>query len=113
MHEVGIMQSILALAEQQARAAGAARIHEVRLRIGQLAGVVPESLECAFEVLRPQTLAAEASLQIESIPATCWCAACQQEFASPELWWQCPHCGTASRELRHGRELELASLEVE
>ncbi len=113
MHEVGIMQSILAVAEQQARAAGAVRIHQVRVRIGQLAGVVPDSLQCAFEILRPPTLAAAARLEIEEIPPTCWCAVCQREFASPELWWQCPQCGAASNELRRGRELELASLEVE
>jgi hydrogenase nickel incorporation protein HypA/HybF len=62
--------------------------------------------------LRPGTAAADARLLIEEIPATCWCDSCRQEFTWPELGWDCPRCGSPSRELRRGRELELASLEV-
>jgi hydrogenase nickel incorporation protein HypA/HybF len=112
MHEVGIMQSVLTLAEQQARSAGALHIHEVRLRVGRLAGVVRESLEHAFEVLRAGTMAAGAALAVDEVPAACWCAACQREFETPELLCDCPACGTVSTELRRGRELELTALEI-
>ena len=112
MHEVGIMQSVLAAAEREARAAGGDRVHEVRLRIGRLAGVVAESLEYAFEVLRAGTLAEEAHLAIEEVPAACWCGACSAEFEAPDLLCECPRCGALSTELRRGRELEIASLEI-
>jgi hydrogenase nickel incorporation protein HypA/HybF len=112
MHEVGIMQSMLALATERAEAAGAARIHELRLRIGQLSGVVPESLEFAFELMREGTMAAEARLVVEHVPAACWCAGCQTEFDAPELDYQCPRCHKPSRELRRGTELALASMEI-
>jgi hydrogenase nickel incorporation protein HypA/HybF len=112
MHEVGIMQETLRLAEQQARTAGASQVHKLRLRVGQMSGVVQESLEYAFEVLRSGTLAETAALEIEPIPATCWCATCQAEFPSPDLAYECPRCGQLSGELRRGRELELVSLEI-
>ena len=106
------MQSVLSTAEQQAREAGAEQIHEVRLRIGRLAGVVQEALEYAFEVLRVGTMAAEARLAIDEVPAACWCETCQVEFEAPELLCECPTCGGVSAKLRRGRELELASLEI-
>jgi hydrogenase nickel incorporation protein HypA/HybF len=112
MHELGIMQSTLEAALRQARAAGASRIHEVRLRVGRLSGVVPEALNFAFETLRAGTLAAEARLEIEAVPATLWCAGCQAEFESPEFLCDCPRCGRVSGELRRGRELEFVSMEV-
>ena len=112
MHEVGIMQSMLALAAEQARAAGAARIHELRVRVGQLSGVVPESLEFAFELMRANTMAAEARLVMERVTAACWCSACQAEFEVPELDYQCPRCRRPSGELRRGMELSLASMEI-
>jgi len=112
MHEVGIMQSVLALAEKQARSEGALHIHEVRLRIGRLAGVVSESLEYAFEVLREGTLAVGARLIIEEVAAKCWCSACEREFEAEDWLCACPECGAMSGELRSGRELELASLEI-
>jgi hydrogenase nickel incorporation protein HypA/HybF len=112
MHEVGIMQSILALAEEQARTAGAAEIHAIRLRIGRLAGVVRESLEFAFEALRPGTPAERASLAIDEVPASYWCAACQKEFEVAEWIAECPDCGGLPARLIHGREMELVELEI-
>ena len=112
MHEIGIMQSVLARVDREARKAGAREIHAVRLRVGQLSGVVPDSLQYAFEVMRNGTLASGARLIIEDVPAACWCSACSREFESPEILSQCPQCGALSADLRRGRELELASLEI-
>jgi hydrogenase nickel incorporation protein HypA/HybF len=113
MHEYSIMQSALNQALQEARLAGAARVHEVRLRIGVLSGVVPEALEFAFEALTPGTPADHARLTIENVPAQFWCAVCGKEFVSANLYSECPDCGSPSNELRAGRELELSAIEVD
>lgn len=112
MHEVGIMQGAVLTAEQQARARGATRIHRLRLRIGQLSGVVPEALQFAFEAVSLGTMAEGGSLEIETVPATFWCSRCQFEFPCPELLPECPRCGQMDGELRQGRELELCSMEI-
>ena len=112
MHELGIMMNTLEAAEKAARDSGATRIHELRLRVGRMTGVVPEALESVFEVVREGTMAAEARLSIETVPASCWCARCQDEFVSEDLLSECPRCHELSGELRRGLELELASLEV-
>lgn len=113
MHELSIMQSALNAALAQAREAGATRVHEIRLRIGALSGVVPEALEFAFEALVPGTLAEHAKLAIDHVPARFWCAACSREFQSDDMFAECPGCQTLSGELRGGREMELASLEID
>ncbi|OPX98122.1 MAG: Hydrogenase/urease nickel incorporation protein HypA [Syntrophorhabdus sp. PtaU1.Bin002] len=113
MHEVGIVQSALDIAESQARAAGATKIHEIRLRIGQMTGIVPEALEHAMTVLRGGTLAENAELTIEYVPAVCWCATCEKEFAPIGLFGECPDCRAPSTDVRRGMELEIVSLEVD
>ena len=113
MHELSIMQSALSLALDQARQAGASRVHTIRLRIGALSGVVPDALEFAFEALAPGTAAEGAKLAIEAVPARFWCAPCAREFQSDDLLAECPGCHTPSGELRAGREMELASLEID
>ena len=65
MHELSIMQSALSVALDQARQAGASRVHVIRLRIGALSGVVPDALEFAFEALAPGTPAEGAELAID------------------------------------------------
>lgn len=107
------MQSALGLALDQARQAGARQVLVIRLRIGALSGVAPDALQFAFEALAPGTLAEKAELAIEPVPARFWCAACGLKFVSDNLFAECPGCHRPTGELRAGRELELASLEIE
>jgi hydrogenase nickel incorporation protein HypA/HybF len=112
MHEVSIMQSAVSTAVQQARASGGSKVHQLRLRVGALSGVVPEALEFAFEAVTQGTLAEGARLEVEHVPATCWCAECQTEFPSEDLLYECPRCHRSSHELRRGLELEIISIEI-
>ncbi len=107
------MQCALDQVLREARRAGAVRVHQIRLRVGVLSGVVPEALQFAFEALTAGTPAEGATLAIDDVPARFWCAPCGREFASANLYSECPDCGTPSNELRAGRELELNSMEVD
>ena len=113
MHELSIMQSALSLALDQAKQAKAVRVHKIRLRIGALSGVVPDALQFAFEALTPGTLAEGAELTVEHVPARFWCVTCTREFQSNDMFAECPDCHSLSGELRAGREMELASLEID
>jgi hydrogenase nickel incorporation protein HypA/HybF len=112
MHELGIAQGALDQAIETAKKTGATQIHQLKLRVGAMSGVVPDALAFAFECLREGTMAASASLKIETVPAIFWCSQCQAEFAAQELDYECPKCRQFSSEMRRGMELELASMEV-
>ena len=112
MHEFSIMQSTLDTAGEKTRAAGGTRIHRLTVRVGRLSGVVPEALRFAFEGLKRESLAANANLEIEEVPAVCWCPDCAEEFETADLKYECPRCHQPSGDLRRGREMELASLEI-
>jgi hydrogenase nickel incorporation protein HypA/HybF len=112
MHEFSIMQSALETAAQKTQAAGATQIHRLTLRVGKLSGVVPEALRFAFDALKTSSPAATATLEIVEVPAACWCAPCAAEFETADLKYECPRCHQPSGELRRGREMELASLEI-
>ncbi len=112
MHEVGLMQDTLIIALRHATQEGARRVHRLTMRVGPLSGAVPEALEFAFDVLARGTMAEGARLEIERVPIVCYCPSCAQEFTADDFLCECPHCHAPSVEVRHGRELELASLEV-
>jgi hydrogenase nickel incorporation protein HypA/HybF len=113
MHEVGVMAEALRMAEEAATSAGARRILKLRLRIGSLSGVVPESMRFAFDVVCQETMAEGATLEIESVPAAFWCADCRAEFECADFVNECPRCHNPSGELRRGRELEIAAVEID
>lgn len=113
MHEAGIMATVIEMAIDSARREGASKIHRLTVRIGRLAGVEPEALSLAFTVLTADTIAEGAVLEIEPVEVVCHCPACQTDFVpSSGYIYFCPQCGRPSGEVRQGRELELASLEV-
>lgn len=113
MHEVSIMAEAVRIAVETAKSAGANRVTALRLRVGRLSGAVPAAMEFAWDVVRRDTVAADARLEIESVAAVCWCAACQTEFECADYLDECPQCHGLSGDLRRGRELEIASVEME
>jgi hydrogenase nickel incorporation protein HypA/HybF len=113
MHEVSIMTEAVRLAVESAQTAGARRITALRLRVGQLSGAVPEAMTFAWDVVRQNTIAGGASLSIESIQPMSWCAQCRAEFACHDFLSECPRCHNLSGDLRRGRELEIAAVELE
>lgn len=112
MHEVGLMESALAIALKRADEEGAHRIHRLTMRIGPLSGVVQEALEFAFDVLTRGTIAEGARLEVEHVPMMCYCSSCRLEFHPDDLFCECPQCHDSRVKVRQGRELELSSLEV-
>jgi len=106
------MREAVALAIERAAAAGGERVIAIGLRVGPLAGVVPEALELAFEVVIEGTRAAGARLAVESTPIVCRCPVCRRDFRPPGMVFACPLCGELSDDVRNGRELDLAFVEV-
>ena len=115
MHELSIGQSLVeaVLAELAKLGPERARLLRVRVAIGRLRQVVPESLEQAYAVLAKDTAAEGSSLEIRSVPITARCEACGQQGEMPADSFLCPSCGSARAEILGGRELYLEHLEVE
>lgn len=112
MHELSIMEQTLAIALENAHAQGANKIHQFKMKIGAMSGVVPEALKFAFDVVTSGTIAQNARLEIETVPVSCYCPDCDLEFQPADLFYACPQCNKLSSQILSGREIELTSLEV-
>jgi hydrogenase nickel incorporation protein HypA/HybF len=113
MHELSIAQSIMQIVLSEAEKAKARRVVEVILKVGDLAGVVPDSLSFCFELLSKSTIAENATLTIEKVPIRGHCPQCEQEFVIAENRYYCNTCGNTNIELTSGRELQVERLEIE
>jgi hydrogenase nickel incorporation protein HypA/HybF len=112
MHELALIESVARLAIAEAEQRGAEAITAIHLRVGTLAGVDPDALRFAAQVVLADGLAATARLEIELVLAQAWCSPCAALFDLEAGLSLCPRCGASSGELRCGRELELAALEL-
>lgn len=114
MHEVGLARQVLDIAEAAAKEQGAQSITKVGLRIGAMAGVVPDALSFAFEVARQGSMAEQAVLEVEYLPLVCYCESCQAVFEVEDRFGiaLCPSCDEPSAEIRQGTEFTVSYLEV-
>lgn len=112
MHEVGMMANLLSRAVERAKEEGAKHIRLVQVRVGEASGVVPASLELAFDVVKKGTIAADAQLQINWISTVCYCTHCDENFTPANLLNECPQCHQITADIRHGKEFDLEFLEV-
>jgi hydrogenase nickel incorporation protein HypA/HybF len=113
MHEMGITQSILAASFDAARDAGATRITEIRISVGELTETVDFALQFAFEALTPETMAEGAELVITKIPAKSHCNVCGTEYEHDRFQMVCANCESMNVTLLQGRELKIDSIEAD
>jgi hydrogenase nickel incorporation protein HypA/HybF len=111
MHEASIMQNVFDLAFAHLQQESATRIVRLRLRVGILAGVIPEALAFAFEAMKTDTPAAQAEMEVERVPARLVCRDCHREFEPECFPAPCPGCGNWAVEVRQGDELDLVLVE--
>lgn len=113
MHELSLMEGVLALILDAKVQHGFRKVQRVVLEVGELAGVEPEALSFCWEAVMKDTPAESAVLELVIESAMCWCAACEQEVRVCSRLDLCPACGGALGPPLSGTDLKLKSLEVE
>lgn len=114
MHELPATQGILNVALEAAQQNDARRIMAIDLVIGELAGIVDDSVQFYFDLLSKDTIAEGAVLRFRREPAMAVCKDCEQEFAvQAPLAVVCPACGGIRLRVTGGREFFVESIEVE
>jgi len=112
VHEMGITQSILDASFAAAEKAGATRITEIKVSIGELTEIVDFALQFAFESLTPGTMAEGATLEITMVPAKSLCNDCGIEYFHDRFEMLCPTCGGLNLVQLQGREMQIDSIEA-
>jgi hydrogenase nickel incorporation protein HypA/HybF len=111
MHEYSIVQALLDLVEAEARKLNARGVRRIRVRIGALAGVEPDLLLSAYNLVREHSVCQGADLEIRQVEARWACPQCATELPSGQRL-QCASCGAAAR-LAAGDEIILEQVELE
>jgi hydrogenase nickel incorporation protein HypA/HybF len=114
MHEATVAAGILDIVQQHVWGADAPRVRAVRVRIGDLAGVVPDSLGFCFDAIVAGTEYASAFLAIDRIPARGVCGECGESAAIDSLPpFVCPLCGSPFLTVTSGDDLSVVDVELD
>lgn len=115
MHEYSIVEGVLDSVIPAAEKAGADKLVCVRLRVGDMTEVVQESLDFMWGICCEQRgpMVEGCRLEVEYVYPRSACLKCGHEFEHDRFHLKCPKCGSASTMLLSGRELEIASMDVD
>jgi hydrogenase nickel incorporation protein HypA/HybF len=112
MHELSIAENILEIVHQYCPTGNGSNIQSVKLRVGELAGIVADSLTFCFSAITKGTSMEQASLVIERVPLTISCKRCNADSEIPVDCFACPRCHSTEVTIIAGRDLQVVEIEL-
>lgn len=113
MHEMVIVEGILKAILPEVEKHDVSKVTVVKLKIGEMAGLVPACIEEYFDVAAKGTIAEGARIEIENIPVAIRCEDCGYEGGVTPRHYRCPQCDSINFKLTAGREYFVDSVEAE
>ncbi len=110
MHELSLCEAIAGVVKTYA---DGRHVDVVRVRIGALRQVVPESLSFCWTLVRDTEDMPGAKLELECVTAEVRCRACGARSEITSAWsiW-CPRCDDTDVEVLQGNEFLVTSFDV-
>ena len=110
LHELSLCEAIAGVVKPYA---DGRHVDVVRVKIGALRQVVPESLSFCWTLLRDHEDMPDAELELEFVTAEVSCRSCGNESAISSQWsLLCPRCASADVKVLRGNEFLVTSLDV-
>jgi len=110
LHELAITQNIVDIVLKEAPDR---KVKNITIVIGELAGIIEDSVRFCFDLVAADTSVKGAALTFQRVPARIRCNQCDFEFKMDNGDWACPRCGNLGGQVIQGRECYVESIEVE
>jgi hydrogenase nickel incorporation protein HypA/HybF len=112
MHELSIANDILTIIRQNVPQEELSNIGNVNIRIGEMSGVVAESLEFCFQAIISETELNNAKLIIEKVPFAVKCNSCGNESTNEFGIRVCSNCSSTDTTVISGLEMQVTEVEL-
>lgn len=113
MHELTITESLLKTASDYALKNGAKKVVALNLVIGDLSGIIDDSVQFYWDMISENTICSASKLNVEKETAKFQCQNCQHEFNLDGELSPCPECQSIDIKVISGDEFMLKSIEIE
>lgn len=113
MHELGIAQSLIqVLQEEISRKNIRKPIESIKMKVGKMHAIFPDSLRFHFEAISQQIpLLSKTRLEIESVPLQVYCPHCNTHQTLEVPFLSCEVCYKALQ-IESGEELTIESYSI-
>jgi len=111
MHELSIAENIVEVVKENL--AERRQLRSVKVRIGELANVIPDSLEFCFSAITKGTPFENARLEIENVGIVVHCDNCGADSEVEAFVFRCGNCGSTDVDVVSGNDLRVVEIEVD
>ncbi len=112
MHELSIAQNILEIVKEHLPEGMSGQVKSVRIRVGDGAGIVRDSLEFCFNTITAETTMQRAVLEIETVPFVVKCNSCGKTSTNVSEIFLCSFCDGNDVTMVSGNELLVTAIEL-
>jgi len=110
---MSVAQNILEIVREHIPSNEESKIKTIRLKIGELAGIVPDSLLFCFDAVKNGSSLHNASLEVEYVLITAQCKHCGKTSQLEYGLFFCPLCQSPDIVLLTGNELNVVEIELD
>jgi hydrogenase nickel incorporation protein HypA/HybF len=112
MHELSIARDIASIVCELIPSPDRPRIRTINVDVGEMSGVVPDSLSFCYEAVAEEMSLPSKALRIRRVPFRCSCRACGGDFSNDSGIVICPACGSTDVDVHSGRELRVTTIDI-
>lgn len=113
MHEMSVAQNIIEIVRDHIPQGSEEKVTKIRLKIGELSGVIPDSLLFCFDILKNGSTLRNAVVEVEHVPITARCQSCNIISQLEYGVFFCTNCYGSNIELLTGKELYIVDIELD
>ena len=113
MHELSIAQSIIETIKEHVPQQRLPDVSSVNVKVGEMSGVIAESLEFSFSAIIVESELRNTKLVIQKIPFVLYCNDCQSSIHTEFGLRVCSNCGSMNTKVISGLELNVGEIVLE
>ena len=112
MHELSVAQNIVDIVLESVTEKDRSGVKTILIEVGEMSGIVPDSLKFCFDVIKTETPLKNSEMQITKIPFVLYCSSCNKETTNDLGMRSCGSCGCFDTKIVSGTEMKITELEV-
>lgn len=113
LHELSITADILEAVLNEISSGNYKKVIRVDIVIGDLSGIVGDSVEYYFKLLSQNTSAADAILTFKYMKSQFRCSSCGKTYERSNFFILCPYCHGKGTMIKSCTSIYIESIEVE
>jgi hydrogenase nickel incorporation protein HypA/HybF len=112
MHELSVAQNIIDIVKENVPSDELSNVKSILIDVGEMSGVVADSLEFCFDVVKLETPLQNSRIEIKKIPFILFCNSCNKDTSNTMGIRMCEYCGGFDTKIISGTEMNVTEVEL-